>query len=103
MLKKLITFYTKNEEINRIVNNFDNAISPVLSNPFLDYSLITNVSLTTGDNLVDHKLSRAPVGWVVVRKRSSANLYDKQDTNTTPTKTYVINSDAAVTVDIYFF
>jgi hypothetical protein len=103
MLKKLITFYTKDDEMNRLMNNLDSALAPLFTNNFLDYSLVSNVVLAVGDNQVDHKLSRAPLGWVVTRKRGAGNFYDKQDTNTTPTKNYTINSDAVVTVDIYFF
>lgn len=98
-----MTFYSKNEEMNKLMNNLDIALAPIINNSFLDFSLVKDISLAIGDNLVDHKLNRTPNGWVVVRKRGAGNFYDKQDTNTTPTKNYIINSDTAVVVDIYFF
>lgn len=56
-----------------------------------------------GSNTIQHKLDRKLQGWVFVRKGAAAEVYDTQDTNTTPDRTLVLVSDAAVTVNIYVF
>jgi hypothetical protein len=103
MLRKFTTLNVKDLDMNKIQSNISNVITPVVLNPILDFNIVKSVVLSIGDNLVNHKLNRAPLGWFVVRQRGLASLYDKQDSNSTPTVNYIITSDAAVTVDIYFF
>lgn len=103
MLRKLITFNAESKELNRLMDYLDLALNPVLSADVLDFNIVKNVSLTVGDNVVDHRLGRAPIGWFIVRKRGAGNFYDKQDSNALAAKNCIINSDSIVTVDIYFF
>lgn len=103
MLPKFKTFNASNVELNRLQDNVADGFNSVLTSLILDYNIVSNQALKVGDNIVDHKLGRAPVGWFIIRKRGPGNFYDKQDSNPTPTRNIVINSDAAVTVDIYFF
>lgn len=103
MLPKFKTFNTADIEMNRLQDNIETSVNSVLTAVILDYNIVTNVALVVGDNVVNHLLGRAPIGWFVVRKRGPGNFYDKQDSNPTPTRNYIINSDSAVTVDLYFF
>ena len=103
MLAKFKTFNTQNIEVNRLQDNVADGFNPVLNALILDYNIVEKQALTVGDNVVNHKLGRAPIGWFIIRKRGPGNFYDKQDSNSTPASNIVINSDSAVTVDIYFF
>lgn len=103
MLKKFTSLSVKDLDLERVQSNIDRVVNPIVVNPVLDFNIVKSVSLSIGDNLVNHKLNRAPLGWFLVRKRGAAELYDKQDSNSTPSINYIINSDAAVTVDFYFF
>lgn len=103
MLPKFKSFNSSNMEINRLQDNVADGFNPVLNSPILDSVIVSNVVLSVGDNVVNHKLGRPPLGWIIIRKRAAGNFYDKQDTNTIPNRTIVINSDSAVTVDFYFF
>lgn len=78
-------------------------INPFLSNPALNCVLLKNVSLTTGANIINHRLGRALQGWYPVRIRAAATFFDTQDTNQTPTLTLNLNSSAAVVVDLVVF
>jgi len=103
MLKKLKTFNSPNTELNILMNNLDYALDPVFNNPYLSFNIVKNVNLVVGDNQISHGLGRDLEGWVIVRKRGNADIYDKQDTNTLSSKTIIINSSRAVTVDFYFY
>ena len=103
MLRKLNTFNSQSQELNRMMDNLDLALNPVFNNEILDSNIVQSVALKIGTNVVNHKLGRAPIGWFSVRKRSPANLSDLQDTNKTPQLNYLIVSDAIAVVDIYFF
>jgi len=94
---------TEDRNINQLQRNIANALNPVLANPTVSGTIIENVELAVGSNIVDHKLGRKLQGWVIVRKRAAADIYDTQDTNTQPTRTLLLVSDAEVMVDIYCF
>lgn len=83
--------------------NWAQQINPVLALPTNKGLLLQSVSLTTGDNVIDHKLGRKLQGWQIVRQRASAALYDKQDANQMPALTLVLNTSANVTVDLFVF
>jgi len=96
------------QSADRVLNLFQDkvlkSVNPLLSNPLLDGVLLESVVLASGtDTIVNHTLGRKLVGWVITRRRASATIYDKQDANLTADLTLVLNSSAAVTVDIYVF
>lgn len=78
-------------------------LNPFIANPSLQSSLLKNVFLINGTTVINHKLGRALVGWRIVRKRASANIFDDQDSNQTPSLTLILTSDAGVSVDLEVF
>jgi hypothetical protein len=103
VLPKFKTFNSSDIELNRLQDNIADGFNPVLTADILDFNIVKSQALKVGDNVVNHRLGRPPVGWIVIRKRGAGNFYDKQDSNPTPSANIVINSDSAVTVDLYFF
>lgn len=79
------------------------AIDPVISNPLNNASILKNIVLTTGANVVNHKLGRTLQGWWIIRQRAAASVYDTQDTNQMPQLTLNLNSSANVVVDLAVF
>jgi len=73
------------------------------SNPINGGTTLTSIALTAGDNTIPHKLSQKLQGWFIVRLRGAATIYDKQDSNPSTDKNLILNSSAAVTVDIFVF
>lgn len=84
-------------------NQWASILNPVINNPANQSILLKSVALVTGDNTINHLLGRKLQGWKVVRQRSSATLYDKQDANQMPNLTLVLNASANVTVDLEVF
>jgi hypothetical protein len=84
-------------------NSWASVLNPFIANPFLNGILLKNISLSSGDNTINHKLGRNLQGWVLVRKRQSVDIYDKQDTNQMPDLTLVLNASATATIDLYVF
>lgn len=79
-------------------------LNVLLSNPILDSSLIQNVALVSGNNVINHKLGRPLQGWHPVRFHGAfAQLYDTQDTNQTPQLTLNLNASTGVTIDLVVF
>ena len=96
-------FKDDNTNLMLMQNSWSSQLNPVLANPMTDASILTNVSLTTGSNTINHKLGTKLQGWSIVRKRAAADIYDNQDSNQMPTLTLILVSSANVSVDIMVF
>lgn len=89
--------------MNQLQQNLKQAMDPLLQNPLLDGRIISAVSLVTGDNTIDHGLSRPLQGWFRVLDDAGPVLYDKQNTNTTPSTTLILNSSGAAIISLYVY
>lgn len=78
-------------------------LDAIISNPLNNASLLRNISLTTGNNVVNHKLGQKLQGWYIVRQRAAASIYDTQDTNQMPQLTLQLVASAPVVVDLAVF
>lgn len=84
-------------------NQWASIIEPVLNAPIVDGSLMTGIVLISGTTVVNHKLGRKLVGWLIVGSNAAATVYDNQATNQTPQLTLSLTSSAAVTVNLWVF
>lgn len=89
--------------ISQLQTNWAQLLNPVIDNPISAGLLLNRIQLVTGVNVINHKLGRKLQGWVVVRQRAAANLYDTQDSNIMPALTLQLTSSASVTIDLYVF
>lgn len=94
---------TDDRQLNQFQQALRSALQPITSLPTSQSSILTSVALTAGSNTINHGLNRTLSGWYPVRVRAQSTLWDSQDTNTNPTQTLVLNSSAAVVVDIIVF
>jgi hypothetical protein len=93
-----------NKNIMDIQTNWAQQLNPVIQLPTNKGLILQNIQLSTGKNIIDHKLSRTLQGWWIVRQRGvAASFYDTQDSNPKPGLTLWLNSSAAVSVDIFVF
>ncbi len=91
------------EDVSRIQDNVARVADPLVALQLLNGRLLQSVALTIGTNLVSHGLGRSLVGWIPVRLRASATIYDTQDSNPAPAQTLRIVASAAATVDLWVF
>lgn len=71
--------------------------------PFNGGIMLKNINLSTGINTISTKLGRILIGWYLIRKRATADIWDSQDSNASPQTTLVLNASAPVNVDIFCF
>lgn len=91
-------------DLTKIQENVSQAIAPAVKSPIIDGTLLRNIKLETGkNNDVDHKLDRNLRGWMIIRQRAEANIWDLQDSNTLSKKTLRLRCSANVTVDLWVF
>jgi|ERR1035437_1362527 hypothetical protein len=99
----LPSFNTKDVTLSLLQSNWAIILNPIVDLPLIHGVTLKNVKLLSGDNKIAHRLSRNLQGWVIVRKRAAADIYDTQATNPQPTLTLALNSSADCVVDIYAF
>jgi hypothetical protein len=103
MIQKITKIQSDDRVVNLIQDQTNSTINDILESQIIDSVLLENVSLTTGDNTVSHKLGRKLIGWIIVRQRSAGTVYDKQDTNQLNDKTLLLTASANMTVDLHVF
>lgn len=102
-MKQIPRVQIDDQPTNQLQQNILSVINPLLSaNPELFGNLLTNQALTVGKNTITTGLTQSLIGWIIVRKRGLANIYDIQDSNNT-IGTLILNTDTAVSVDLWVF
>jgi hypothetical protein len=95
---------TQDKDLQKVQQNVENTIEPIIRKEIVDGVLLKKVCLEPGvSNEVKHSLGRKPLGWIVVRKRADARIWDVQDFNNNPSKTLSIACSHSVTVDLWIF
>ena len=99
----LPNFQTQDKDLSLLQSSWGQVLNKLLELPTTKGILIKNVPLAVGANTVNHMLGRKLQGWQIVRQRAASSIFDTQDTNMSQNLTLVLNSSAAVSVDLYVF
>lgn len=90
-------------ELNQVQSNIATALQPLQNNALLPGRFINGVSLAIGSTTIYHSLGRPLAGWIITSIDGASSVYDEQSSNDNPQLTLVLNSSAAVTVNLYVF
>lgn len=103
-LTPYVKIRTNDEDLATVQERVDDTFRPILNKDLLDGRLIKSVSLVSGStNNVEHGLSRAVNGYIVVKKSATATIWDDELTNTTPISFLQLRTSANVIVDLWVF
>lgn len=95
---------TTDKDVNKLQENIGLVLEPVLQSSIIDGVLLRNLALSSSSTtLIEHKLGRKPLGWVLVRKRAQSDVWDTQDSNELQSSTLALNCSSDVTVDLWVF
>lgn len=75
-------------------------LNPLLANPANAMSILDNVVLKIGNNVINHKLGKVQQGWIITDIQGVSSIYRSAPFNNL---TLTLNSSAAVTVSIGVF
>lgn len=75
-------------------------LDPIIRNQLLQGILIQNISLKTGVNVINHKLGRKQIGYIITDIDSAAIIYRSQPLNAL---TLTLTSDADATISLWMF
>lgn len=93
----------KRIDLDMMQTTWASELEPMLARPANNSIILKNVELTTGTNVINHRLGKKLSGWNPTRLRSAATLHDLQDSNQTPALTLVLVASADVIADIEVF
>lgn len=99
-MKSLKKIASKDTTITQLQNNVEAAVNPIIDKVIVDGILLKNINLTTGiDNIINHKLGRALIGYTIVSKSSNSNIWNTQQGS----KTITLQCSLNTIVNIWVF
>lgn len=101
-LGKFKQIKSSNYELMRVQDNVNSALIPIQNSQVIDGQVLKDVILTTGNaNIINHRLNRNIVGYLVIRKNADANVWDAS--SLTPNLSILLYTDSNCKVDLYVF
>lgn len=98
-----IIYKESDKDFNMLQTRWSAEINPVIDNPTSKPTILKDVALVIGSNVINTLLQKKLQGWKIVRQRGPANIYDQQDSNPRPELTLVLVSDAIVSIDLEIY
>lgn len=86
-------------DLNKVQQNVQRTVSPILDSEIVDGLQLDDIELSTGSNVIDHKLGRALRGYIVVRKSANVTIFDTQVTKTV----LKLTSSGAATISLWVY
>lgn len=83
--------------ISQMVTRWKSILDPLLANQINQTSILTNVNLKSGTNVINHLLGQTQQGWFLVDIQGPATIYRSAAFNNL---TLSLTSNAVVTVSI---
>ena len=95
-------FNSDNQTFQLFQTRLKSLLDPVISNRLSQGVLVSNVSLTVGTNVLNHKLGRLQQGWILVDSNLPAVIW-RSAAFTTTTLTLTSSATAAITASFWMF
>lgn len=99
----LPTINSDDRVLNMLQDSWSGLLDPVLKNPLVQGRLMTNVTLASGSNTINHLLARKLQGWIIVGRNTADTVYDAQASNSMQDKTLILVASGAITVNLWVF
>jgi len=80
--------------------DWSSKLNPLLANPLNNVSILKDIALVTGANVINHKLGKMQQGYFLVDQQAAANIYRSEPFTST---TLTLTSSAPATVSIGVF
>tara|TARA_R100000664_G_scaffold25460_1_gene35450 strand:- start:2505 stop:2828 length:324 start_codon:yes stop_codon:yes gene_type:complete len=87
----------QNSNITQTQSNVNTALKQIANSAIIDGVLIKNIDVGTADTIVNHKLGREPLGWIVVRKNETGEIYESSTVNKNRDKVLILRGSTATT------
>lgn len=99
---KLPKFQSNDQALQQLQSRWSSILDPIIDLPINSAVILRNVVLSSSA-VISHTLGRRLQGWVVIRQRGDATIYDRQDVNPNPDKTLLLTASSGISVDLLCF
>lgn len=96
----LVTFKSDDKNLMLLQSNWTAQLNPIIANPLTDPTILTNVSLATGVNVINHLLGKTQQGWFITDINAVVSIYRSAPFNNL---TLTLTSSAPCTVSLGVF
>jgi hypothetical protein len=86
--------------LEQLQTKWPSQIDPVLNFAPNKGTLLTNIALVTGSNVINHKLGKTQQGWIVTDQTAAASLYRSAAFNNL---TLTLTASAPTTVNLWCY
>ena len=90
------------KELYQTQENVEQVLKPILNSAIIDGVLVKAIDVGTTDTIVNHKLGRSPLGWIVVKRNEDAVIYESATANNDRNRFLILQASSATT-DTYFW
>lgn len=99
----LPTLKTEDQDLSLMQSKWKSILDPIISNPANNSLVLSNLTLISGDNTINHLLGRKLQGWIVIGNSAATTFYDKQSSNQQPQLTLALHTSGACVVSLLVF
>jgi hypothetical protein len=90
---------TASKELERVQSAISDSLNPLARKALVDGIYLEDIALSSGANVVSHKLGRDLRGYIVCRRSNASTIYDTAADRTTLSLT----TSGAITVSLWVF
>lgn len=98
-MKAFLKIFTSDKSLQRLQDNVSNAISEILRVPLLDGRLFSQTFTASTDTIVEHKLQREPLGWIILGKNATSDVWEVSK----DARFITLRTDQNVTITFWIF
>lgn len=103
-MRPLKTINVTDLPLSFIQDNVENFTNQFGNKKIIEGISVTRIAMTSGvDKVVNHKLGRQWLGWIVTRKSNAADVFESSTSNPAPKNTIILQANANVTLDLWVF
>lgn len=100
MLSSIPQLQSDDRVVSQIQQNIVQPLNALLKNPLTQGTFLTNISISSGANVIPHGLGRTAQGWVVTDVTANIDLYRSADFNA---QNLTLTSSGSGNVNLYVF
>lgn len=93
-------FQDPNTNLMLLQTKWTAQLNPVLANPTTNMSILKNITITTGTNVINHKLGQTQQGWFITDVTAAISLYRSAPFNNL-TLTLVSSGPATISLAVF--
>ena len=88
----------ENQSITQTQSNVNSAVKQIANSPIIDGVVIKDVEFVgTADTVVNHKLGREPIGYIIIGGTGPGGIYESVTANSNRDKYLILDKDVAGT------